>query len=166
MLPLIALLLIGIPIIEIAVLIEVGGAIGVWNTVGLVILTAVAGTALLRYQGLATLARVQDSLAHDTFPAGALFDGACLLVAGALLLTPGFVTDTAGLLLFFPPFRALLRRMIWRHLGRGKTRIWVDGTEVHPEGERTIEGEWREIEDRDDRDRRGGGGGPGKGGQR
>lgn len=158
MLPLIALLFVAVPIVEIAVLIEVGGAIGVWNTIALVILTAIAGTALLRIQGLATLARVQDSLARDTFPASALFDGACLLVAGVLLLTPGFVTDALGLVLFVPPFRRLLRRLIWTWLAkRRSTRVWINGEEIGPgagpgapdagRSGTTIEGEWHEVRD-------------------
>jgi UPF0716 protein FxsA len=175
MLPLIALAFIAIPIVEIAVLIKVGGAIGAWNTIALVILTAIAGTALLRAQGLATLARVQDSLARDIFPAHALFDGACLLVAGALLLTPGFVTDALGLALFLPPVRGLLRRLIWHRLqGRAGARIWVNGEEAGPRGPGgpdpgpggpapTIEGEWREVDPPAD-SRRGRGDGNGEDG--
>ena len=164
MVPLLALLFIALPVAEIAVLIKVGSAIGVLNTIGLLILSAMVGTALVRAQGIATLGRVQDSLARDIFPAKAMFDGICLLAAGFLFLVPGFVSDVIGLLLVLPPVRTLLRRLIWRHLeGRGKTRVWINGEEVTP-GPRgpgqTIEGSWREIEgDRlegkhDDGDRR------------
>ena len=98
------------PIVEIAVFIQIGGEIGLWPTLAIVVFTAMVGTALLRAQGLATFAGAQESLARGEFPVSHLFDGACLLVAGALLLTPGFVTDGIGLALFFPPVRDLLKR--------------------------------------------------------
>ncbi|MHA1114188.1 MAG: FxsA family protein, partial [Alphaproteobacteria bacterium] len=124
-----------VPIIEIATFIEVGGWIGLWPTLAVVVATAVAGTWLLRLQGMATLARGRAALANQVFPADALFDGLCLVVAGALLLTPGFVTDAIGLLLFLPPIRAWLRHLARRHLVQaGATWTWHDG----PEGE-TIE---------------------------
>lgn len=106
---LVLLLFIGVPVIEIATFIQVGGLIGLWPTLGVVILTAFIGTALLRQQGLSTLMRAQTALNEGRMPAEELFDGACLLLAGAFLLTPGFVTDSVGFLLFFPPFRNLLR---------------------------------------------------------
>ncbi len=99
------LALIGVPVIEIAVFIEIGGRIGLWWTVGLVVLTAVIGTALLRHQGLSTLARARASLDQGKLPVRELLDGVCLLIAGALLLTPGFVTDAVGALLLVPPLR-------------------------------------------------------------
>lgn len=105
----ILLLFIGIPIIEIAVFIQVGDIIGLWSTIAVVIVTAVIGTALLRQQGLSTLMRAQATMNEGRVPAEELFDGACLLLAGAFLLTPGFVTDSVGFLLFLPPFRKLLR---------------------------------------------------------
>jgi UPF0716 protein FxsA len=103
---------VGVPIIEIALFIEVGGRIGLGATVGVVVLTAFAGTALLRHQGLATLRKAQASLEENRFPMDEVFDGLCLVVAGALLLTPGFFTDAFGLSLFVPPVRAILRRRL------------------------------------------------------
>ena len=84
------------PIIEIAVFIEVGGRIGLWSTIGIVILTAVIGTAMLRQQGISVLFRIQENLNANRMPVRELFDGVCLVAAGALLLTPGFVTDAIG----------------------------------------------------------------------
>ena len=167
----IALAFIVVPIVEIAILIQVGGAIGAWRTVALIVITALIGTALLRAQGLRTLQAAQQSLQRNEMPVRELFDGACLLVAGVLLLTPGFVTDTFGLLLFVPPVRALLRSGLWRWLStRPGTTIWVDG-EVVREGRpepprrdgRTIEGDWRRLEggDGDEDDGKGGGTGGG-----
>lgn len=113
-----------IPIVEIAVFIQVGGVIGLWPTLITVVLTAMAGTALLRHQGLATLWRAQQSLEAGRFPVAEVFDGLCLLVAGALLLTPGFVTDAAGLLLFVPALRRALRQAVGRYLvASGRVRM-------------------------------------------
>ncbi len=96
---------IGIPIAEIAVFIYVGDEIGLWPTLATVIVTAIAGTWLLRRQGLATLFKVQEEMGAGRLPLRELFDGVCLLLAGALLLTPGFITDAMGFLLFLPPVR-------------------------------------------------------------
>lgn len=155
---------IAVPLVEIAVFIEVGGRIGVWNTVLTVILTAVVGTWLLRRQGLRTLQRAQESFSRNVLPVSELFDGLCLLAAGVLLLTPGFVTDAAGLLLFVPPLRRLLRNWIWLTLTRsGHTRVWINGEDVSarepPDSRRgggggTIEGDFRHIAPgKDDKDR-------------
>ena len=117
---LILALFIGIPLIEIYLFIQVGGAIGVWSTIGLVILTAFIGTALLRQQGLATLARAQSELDRQQLPVRELFDGVCLLVGGLLLLTPGFLTDALGFALLIPPLRAILGRGVWAALARSR----------------------------------------------
>jgi UPF0716 protein FxsA len=117
---LILAMFIGIPLIEIYLFIQVGGAIGVWSTIGLVILTAFIGTALLRQQGLATLARAQSELDQQHLPVRELFDGVCLLVGGLLLLTPGFLTDTLGFALLIPPLRAILGRGVWAALARSR----------------------------------------------
>lgn len=127
------------PLVEIAVFIQVGGAIGLWPTLAVVVATAIAGTWLLRWQGMATLARAQDSLARQRFPAREVFDGFCLFFAGALLLTPGFVTDLLGFLLFVPWVRGWLRRIIWRYL-RSSGRIDIDLRD-----EDIIDGEYYEV---------------------
>ena len=107
---------IAVPVIEIALFIEVGGRIGLWSTVAIVIVTAFAGTTLLRIQGLSVLQRAQESATRNELPVKAVFDGLCLLVAGVLLLTPGFFTDALGFTLFVPMFRELAGRGIWRWL--------------------------------------------------
>ena len=133
------------PIVEIAVFIQIGGEIGLWPTLAIVVITAIVGTALLRAQGLATFASAQKNLARGEFPVSQVFDGACLLVAGALLLTPGFVTDGIGLTLFFPPVRDLLKR--WA-LARGR----FQGHTGMAEGPRPrredgiVEGEFQVVE--------------------
>lgn len=99
---------IAVPIIEIALFIQVGGLIGLWPTLAIVIVTAVAGTALVRTQGLATLQRLRENLARGSDPVGPIAHGALILVAGVLLLTPGFFTDAVGLALLVPPVRQRL----------------------------------------------------------
>ncbi len=106
---LIFLALIGVPIAEIAVFIELGGLIGLWPTLTLIIVTALLGTVLLRHQGLRTLRKAQESLARNEVPVKEAMDGIMLLVAGAFLLTPGFITDAVGALLLCPPVRTFLR---------------------------------------------------------
>ncbi|KMQ74995.1 FxsA family protein [Marinobacter subterrani] len=106
-----------LPIAEMAVLIKVGGMIGVFNTVGLVLLTAVIGAWLLRQQGLATLLRANQRLNSGELPAKEVAEGLILAVGGALLLTPGFITDTVGFLCLIPGTRhwlaaQALKRMV------------------------------------------------------
>lgn len=117
---LILALFIGIPLIEIYLFIQVGGSIGVWPTIGLVVLTAVIGTALLRQQGLATLARAQAELDRQQLPVREMFNGVCLLIGGLLLLTPGFLTDALGFALLVPPLRAILGRGIFAAMARSR----------------------------------------------
>ena len=109
---LVLMVMIIVPVIEIGVFIQAGDLVGLWPTIVMVILTAMIGSALLRHQGLATLARVRDSINAGGLPVDELFDGLCLLVAGAFLLTPGFITDGFGLLLFLPMFRSGFRRLL------------------------------------------------------
>ncbi|MFP6734331.1 MAG: FxsA family protein, partial [Rhodospirillales bacterium] len=104
------ILLLAVPIVEIGVFIEVGGLIGLWPTITVIFVTAAIGAALLRAQGLAVMYRAQEAMARGEMPLTQVFDGLCLLFAGAMLLTPGFVTDGVGFLLFIPPLRILLRR--------------------------------------------------------
>ncbi len=111
---------IGIPVIEIIAFIEIGGWIGLWPTIAIVVATAVAGTTLLRMQGMAVLQRFQQSVAKGQLPVAEVFDGLCLLVAGALLLTPGFFTDALGFLLFVPPVRLLVGQLLWTWISARK----------------------------------------------
>ena len=102
------LLFLIVPITEIYLLIQVGGILGVWPTVFLVVFTAVLGAWLLRIQGFSTLKRVQASLSRGEIPAIEMLGGILLLLSGALLLTPGFFTDTIGFLMLIP----VLRRVV------------------------------------------------------
>ena len=107
--------------------------IGLGWTLAVIILTAVIGTALLRQQVLKVLSQTQEKLNRGEMPVGELFTGLCLLVAGALLLTPGFITDAIGFALFLPPLRTVLGYFVLRRLSRGQgARVWVNGEEVGP----------------------------------
>jgi len=143
------LLFIAIPVVEIYLLIQVGESIGALPTVALVIFTAVLGVWLLRWQGLTTLAQVQQSLAQGQLPAVPLLEGLLLLVAGALLLTPGFFTDTLGFTLLIPPLRrglarALLQQGWWRMTGN------FQQTRTHQNQSHTIDGEFLRKDDDND----------------
>ena len=129
MFPLIATLFLVIPIVEIYLLIEVGQEIGAPWTIFLVVLTAVMGVWLLRLQGLSTLRRAQRKLQENELPAGEILEGMGLVVAGALLLTPGFFTDSIGFFLLFPPTR------IWL-VGRIAARMIVSTPGGQPPGTR------------------------------
>jgi UPF0716 protein FxsA len=104
-----------VPLIEIGLFIQVGGLIGLWPTLGIVVLTAVLGTWLVRSQGLQAMGRLQRSFSELENPTEPLAHGAMILLAGALLLTPGFFTDAVGFALLAPPVRmAVLRYLMSR----------------------------------------------------
>jgi UPF0716 protein FxsA len=116
---LVVLIFILLPIAEIFVIIKVGEAIGVLPTIALLILDGFLGAALLRHQGRAAWRRFNEALAAGKVPAREVFDGAMVIVGGAFLLAPGFITDVIGLLLLTPPSRALFRGIASRlALGR------------------------------------------------
>ncbi len=108
--PLLFLLFIIIPSLEIAVFIEIGGVLGVPGTLLCVLLTAAAGSFLLRQQGMRILLDVHATMERGEVPLKEMFHGACVVLAGIVLLTPGFLTDVAGLLLMIPGVRDFLRR--------------------------------------------------------
>jgi UPF0716 protein FxsA len=124
------LLFILVPTVELALLIEVGSRIGTLATLGLIAVTGVIGAALARQQGLRVLQQLQAELAAGRLPASSLFDGVIILVAGALLITPGILTDAVGFLCLVPGFRALVRRTIRHRFERavGEQRVHVEGS--------------------------------------
>lgn len=101
-----------VPILEIATFVVVGSQIGVLTTIGLVIVTALTGATLLRVQGFATLNRIREQVDRGQVPDRELVHGLMILLAGLLLMTPGFITDTLGLLLFIPAVRDLAWQML------------------------------------------------------
>ena len=102
------IIFIAIPIIEIALFIQVGGAIGLYPTLAIVLLTAILGTTLLKSQGLSALGTLQNSLQLGQNPVKQIIHGAMILISGVFLLTPGFFTDAFGILLLIPGFRSFL----------------------------------------------------------
>lgn len=98
------------PIVEIALLIQVGEVIGGWNTVGFVLLTAFVGAYLVKREGISTLTQAQQKMQQGIMPGDEMAQGLLLVVAGVLLVTPGFVTDGIGFLFTLPPTRKLLAK--------------------------------------------------------
>ncbi len=109
-------LFIVVPIIEIAVLMQVGSLIGAWPTVAIVIVTAWLGAKNVKAQGLATVQNLQNKMAQGEMPSEEIVAGLLLLVAGVLLVTPGFVTDAFGLSLLIPQVRKALVSSVQQHL--------------------------------------------------
>lgn len=118
LLPVLVVLFIGVPFVEIYVLLQVGQAIGVVNTLGLLILISVVGAWLAKREGLGVLRRMQRSIDAGRVPGAELVDGFLILLAGALMLTPGFITDILAILLLLPPVRAVVRRELRRRVAR------------------------------------------------
>jgi len=145
------LLFVIVPIVEIALFIQVGGAIGLWPTLAIVVLTAIAGTTLMRAQGMMTLNRLQNSIAEGKNPADPMAQGAMILVAGVLLLTPGFFTDAVGFALLLPPVRVALIRWI---TARVSTSGFVYTSNTAQKSGRqtdngTIDGDYTVVDDTD-----------------
>lgn len=139
------------PVIEMYLLIEVAGYIDVWPTIFLVMLTAVIGVALLKRQGFATLTRGLNRLDQGEVPAQEMAEGILLAVAGALLVTPGFVTDSVGFVLLFPPTRARIAERMLKYVKvrglQGGTTFTYRPQPSHPAQDRgdgpvTLEGEY------------------------
>ena len=114
--PILVFLFLLLPLVEIYVLIQVGQVIGALPTIGLCVLTAILGGALLRQQGFQTLRRAQQNLSRGQLPAHEMFEGVALGIGGALLLTPGFVTDFVGFLCLLPFTRRRLVEAALRRL--------------------------------------------------
>ena len=105
-----------IPVSEIYILIAIGGQIGILPSIGLVILTGIVGASLARSQGLQTLGRIRDSFQQGVVPGEELLNALLIAIAGIVLLTPGFLTDAAGLFLLIPATRTLCREWLKRRI--------------------------------------------------
>ncbi|WP_026317473.1 FxsA family protein [Ahrensia kielensis] len=115
---LIPFMLLIIPMLEIATFVVVGGQIGVFPTLAMIVVTAIIGSILLRVQGFGLIAKIQSDISRGKMPARELVHGVMIAIAGILLLTPGFVTDTCGFLLFVPP----IRDAVW-HFAKSRINI-------------------------------------------
>ncbi|WP_108335766.1 FxsA family protein [Vibrio cholerae] len=156
MFPILPFLFIAVPVIEIALFIQVGGVLGVWPTIALVLLTAIVGASLVRSQGLQTLLTVQQRLAQGQLPAQQILEGVMLAVAGVLLLTPGFFTDILGMLVLLPAPRAYFAKQLMSRVVVGNIHASGAGFEqpnpfhdrANPNGT-TYEGEFERKDDQD-----------------
>ncbi len=115
---LLVVLFLVVPIAELAVILQVGHAIGVFNTLALLILVSVVGAWLAKREGLGVLRRMQRAVQAGRVPGTELIDGFLILLAGALMITPGFLTDIVAILLLLPPVRAVVRRELRRRFAR------------------------------------------------
>lgn len=113
------LLLVVAPLVELYVIIQVAHVIGAWETIALLVLESMVGAWLLKRQGLSVLARVRDAVDHGRVPGKELVDGLLIVVAGALMLAPGFIGDVIGYLLLIPPTRALVRAPLMKRFAAG-----------------------------------------------
>lgn len=130
-----------VPIVEIGLFLQVGSYIGVPATLGLIILTAIAGTMLVRSQGIDVIRKVQSSADRGEMPVSALAQGLFVLIAGVLLLTPGFATDTLGFALLIPPVRELIGAKIWKLIEPNVvTSTSTQWSSTHTNGGRTHPG--------------------------
>ena len=151
------LLFLLVPVIEIVLFIEIGGAIGVWTTVAIIFLTAAIGATVARAQGLSTLGELQSRLDAGADPREPMAHGALLLVAGLLLLTPGFMTDAIGFSLLVPAVRAAVIRRLAKHMtvraARGQTHARRPGDPPEPGAARgggpVVDGDYEVIDDED-----------------
>jgi len=138
-----------VPLIEIALFIQVGGVIGLWPTLGIVVLTAVLGAWLVRAQGAMAVGRLRSSFSRLEDPAEPLAHAAMILIAGALLLTPGFFTDAVGFALLMPPVRRAAFDYLRRRVHVERFEMGPDGPErrdPHRHGPDIIEGEYEELD--------------------
>ena len=142
------ILFIALPIIELFLLIKIGGVIGFLPTIALVILTAVIGSQLVRRQGLTVLSRIRESQARGEMPALPMLDGAALLLAGFMLLTPGFLSDALGFVLLVPGLRQKIARrllsrvVIMQPAGGVNERYAGRGQHSRPDPNAVIEGDY------------------------
>lgn len=173
------LVLLSVPLLEIGVLVKVGQWLGLWWTLGLVLATAILGSAVIANQGFNAPFRMQEAVQRGETPIATMFDGALVWTAGFLLLTPGFISDCLGLILLLPPARRLLARWAAKQFfgmadfdveirtsrttqtgarpRPSETAGQSDGRAAHNESEDgpVIEGEFRRLDERTvDPDRR------------
>jgi len=123
------LLFTAVPLLELIILVDLGTQVGLWPTLGIVLLTGAVGAWMARQQGFYVLSRIQQEMAGGRLPAAELVDGAMVFAGGLMLLTPGLLTDAAGFALMVPQVRAVLRRWLMRKIEEsireGKIRVHI-----------------------------------------
>lgn len=142
------LIFVAIPIIEIALFIQIGGLIGFWPTIATVILTAFFGTMLLRSQGLSTLMNLQASVGQGQNPMDHIAHGALILIAGVVLLTPGFFTDAVGFCLLIPPIRAaLIKAGAAKMAGNANIHVFQQGNPAQQQKDDFVDADFTVVDD-------------------
>lgn len=139
-------LFLAVPLIEIALFIQIGGFIGLWPTLAIVVITAFLGTWLMRTQGLMAINNIRSSLSELSDPTEPLAHGAMILIAGALLLTPGFFTDTVGFALLVPPVRSAVYRYVRSRVKVQNFSVGDGPTSQRESSESVIEVDYEEVE--------------------
>ena len=147
---LLLLVFLAVPLIEIALFIKVGGAVGLWWTLAIVVLTAVLGTRLIRAQGQSALNDLRTSFDELRDPTEPLAHGAMILFSGALLLTPGFFTDAVGFALLFPPVRLAIMSYLRSRVKVAEFSVSSSTVHTADPTEIVIEGEFEEIDPNSD----------------
>ncbi len=152
---LILFIFVAVPIAEIAIFIEAGHLLGVWTTLALILITAIIGSGMLRYQGLRALRNTQDALHRNELPVREVLTGLCLLFAGVLLLTPGFLTDCIGFFLLIPKLRLFLGQIIFAQIRTTSySGVWSlnektrHKNDVDGRNATVIDGEFHEIDNK------------------
>ena len=143
------LFFIAIPLIEVILFITVGKYIGLWNTIFIIIMTGIVGAILVKSQGITILNKALEEIKSNQIPILSIFEGIAILIAGAFLLTPGFLTDTLGCILLIPKTRNLIISYITTHLK--KRTVYKEKSTYYPDEEdkknKIFEGDYEEIDD-------------------
>ena len=143
------LFFIGIPLIEVMLFITIGKYIGLWNTILIIIFTGILGAILVKSQGISTLKNGLEEIKSNKIPINSMIQGIGIIIAGAFLLTPGFLTDTLGAILLIPPFRSKIAEFVIEYLKKRSTfrttfeQYPRDTTET--KDEKIYEGKYEEI---------------------
>ncbi|MDG1235829.1 MAG: FxsA family protein [Amylibacter sp.] len=148
------LIFILVPVIEIALFIQVGSWLGMWPTLVTVILTAIVGTYLLRLQGIAELIKLQNAMRGSGSPIKPIANGALILVAGVLLLTPGFFTDFLGFILLTPPIRGVVIEWLSSYFTKNPNVVFTrrgqsNNSENQPKDTDAVDADYIILDDED-----------------
>ena len=138
-----------IPLLEVMLFITIGKYIGLWNTIIIIIITGIIGAILVKSQGITILNKALEEIKSNKIPIFSIFEGIAILIAGAFLLTPGFLTDTLGCILLIPKTRNLIISYITTHLK--KRTVYKEKSTYYPDEEdkknKIFEGDYEEIDD-------------------
>jgi len=149
------LFFIGIPLIEVMLFITIGKYIGLWNTILIIVTTGIIGAILVKSQGLSILKKGLEEIQSNKIPIQSMIQGIAIIIAGAFLLTPGFLTDTLGAILLIPPFRSKISLFIIEYLKKRSTfrttftQYPKNTNEI--KNEKTYEGKYEEIKNEDEK---------------